>query len=306
MKRKAIVTGGTGFIGSWLIQELIENDYQVIAIVRNRTHLIPQIASDERCRVIEKGLENLTTADLVEAKEYDVFFHLAWEGCAPEYKNKLDIQMNNISTSLKSLEICNKIGCKLFIMLGTVAEYTHCNGIMDFKIRQSPSDAYGAAKTSAYYFLKVRAAQLEQSFIWTILSSTFGERRTDNNIITYTIRTLLKGEKPHYGALSQMWDFLYVSDVVRALRLVAENGRKGKIYGIGSGMYMPLRDYIIQIRDLIDPSLELGIGEVESYSKQTFSSCVDIYDLIKDTGFKPQVSFDTGIKRTIEYLKILG
>ena len=58
----------------------------------------------------------------------------------------------------------------------------------------------------------------------------------------------------------QMWDFLYVGEVARALKLIGEKGISGKTYGIGSGVYRQLKDYIMKIRDIIDPQLELGIG----------------------------------------------
>jgi len=74
-----------------------------------------------------------------------------------------------------------------------------------------------------------------------------------------------------------------VSDVVRALRLIGENGKENIVYGIGSGQYKPLKKYICGIRDLIDPELELGIGEVLSQSEKSFSSCVNVYDLVRDT-----------------------
>ena len=138
-----------------------------------------------------------------------------------------------------------------------------------------------------------------------VLPSTFGEGRRDDNIITYTITTLLKGQKPQYGMLTQMWDFLYVKEVVRALRLIGEQGCEGKTYGVGSGVFRQLKDYIIKIRDIIDPNLELGIGEIPSLSDKAFSSCVNIYDLAKDTGFEPQITFEEGIRRTIAYYSAL-
>lgn len=302
MMKRAIVTGATGFIGSWLVQELIHSGYEVVVVVRNVNKLIPDIMSNSSCFIIEKDICNLKEDDFDSEKTYDVFYHLGWSGVSPEYKNESDKQMRNIPMSLNALEVCNRIGCRLFIASGTVAEYALTDDIMNLNLKQSPNDMYGAAKVSVHYFMEVRARQLNQPFIWTVIPSTFGERRTDSNIITYTIRTLLKGEKPLYGNLYQMWDFLYVAEVVRALRLIGEKGIVGKVYGIGSGEYRPLRDYIIEIRDIINPKLELGIGEIPSMSKQTFSSCVNIYDLIRDTGFKPVIGFEEGIKKTIDYL----
>lgn len=162
---------------------------------------------------------------------------------------------------------------------------------------------YGAAKTSAHYMLEAYARILGIPFNWVVLPSTFGEGRRDDNIITYTITTLLRGERPQYGMLMQMWDFLYVGEVARALRLIGEKGIPGKTYGIGSGVYRQLKDYIMKIRDIIDPQLELGIGDIPSLSDKAFSSCVNIYELVKDTGFEPKVSFEEGISRTIEYYR---
>ena len=119
--------------------------------------------------------------------------------------------------------------------------------------------------------------------------------------MTYTIKSLLNGEEPIYGDLHQMWDFLYVKDVVSAIRLVGEKGTADKVYGIGSGEYHTLCEYIARIRDVIDPSLPLGIGKNKYQTSKTFSSCVNNYDLIRDTGFKQMYSFEAGIKRTIDY-----
>lgn len=299
---RAIVTGGTGFIGSWLIEELLKNNIEVIAIVRDARRLLPSISSNKRCHVVEESIENLSV-DHFQKDRYDAFFHLGWSGVSPEQKNNISAQLSNISMSIKALEICNSLGCKKFIAAGTVAEYVFCTDIMDVNAKQTPNDMYGAAKVSVHYFLEVRARQLKQPFIWVVVPSTFGERRNDNNIITYTIRSLLKGDRPCYGNLQQMWDFLYVGEVVRAMRLIGEKGKPDKIYGIGSGNYKPLKTYIETIRNIIDPRLELGIGELPEMSKQTFSSCVNIYDLIMDTEFSPQISFEEGILKTIDYLK---
>lgn len=299
----AIVTGSTGFIGSWLTQELLSNGYDVVSVVRNPDKLLPEIRNNSRHSVIQKDLKELNSDDFDKSRKYDVFFNLGWAGVSPEDKNVVGKQLSNIPMALNAIEVCSEIGCKLFVSSGTVAEYALTTDVMDLGAQQKPNDIYGATKVAVHYYLEVRARQLNQPFIWTVIPSTYGERRTDNNIITYTIKALLKGQKPQYGALTQMWDFLYVSEVVRALRLIGEKGIAGKVYGIGSGEYRPLRDYIEKIRDFIDPTLELGIGEIQSYSKQSFSSCVNIYDLIRDTGFQPQISFQDGIKRTIDWFK---
>lgn len=300
--KRAIVTGATGFIGSWLAQELLNEEYEVTVIVRNPNKLLQELRNNSKVVIVKKDINQLLAGD-IPSNDYNVFFNLSWAGVSPEHKNDVQLQVSNIPMALHTLKIARDLGCKLFIATGTVAEYALTTDVMDLNAKQSPNDMYGCAKVSAHYFLEVEARKLNQPFIWTVIPSTFGERRVDNNIITYTIKTLLAGDKPKYGNLEQMWDFLYVSEVVRALRLIGENGRPGKVYGIGSGQYRPLSEYIKSIRDIIGKDLELGIGEVPSLSAQSFSSCVNIYDLIRDTGFQPKVSFEDGIRKTVEYWK---
>ena len=294
-----IITGATGFIGTWLIKEMISNSVQVTAIVRDKNRISPEISS--KITVIQT--DSYYNVEL-EDGDFDVFYHLAWGGVSSTYKNNLDIQLSNIKISVEALELANKLRCKKFIAAGTVAEYTMCDNIMNYSQRQTPSDLYGAAKTSSYFFLEVLARQLQIPFIWALLPSTFGEGRNDNNIIIYTIRELLAGKKPKFGELDQMWDFLYVSEVTRALWLIGEKGMANKIYGIGSGQFLRLKDYIIKIRDMINPDLELGINEISGNgNSKVISSCVGTYDLAKDTGFRVETNFEEGIRKTIDYYK---
>lgn len=300
MKKSAIITGATGFIGSWLTKELLKNGYEVTLLVRNKDKINDEITS--RCLVIDDEVILLEW----DKKNYDLFYHLAWNGVSSEQKNDCLLQIDNILLAVNAMKLARKLNVKKFIVSGTVAEYVFCDDIINCNARQTPNDFYGAAKVSAHYFLDVLSRQIGQAYIYAVLPSTYGEGRQDNNIITYTIKTLLKNEKPIYGDLEQLWDFVYVSDVVRALRLLGEKGIAGKTYGIGSGSFMPLKYYIKSIRDIIDPDLPLGIGEKAELSKKTFSSCVDTYNIVKDVGFRPIVTFDEGIKRMIKFFENRG
>lgn len=301
---KVVITGGTGFIGLWLVKELLMHNIEVIVLVRDSdTSKFDSLEKKDLLRIIQyhtTEYESLTN----ETGAIDAFYHLAWAGVSSSQKNDGRLQLENVRFSMEMMEYAKDIGAKRFLGMGTVAEYAFSENTIEANgSRQTPNDMYGAAKTSAHYMLEAYARILQLSFNWVVLPSTFGEGRRDDNIITYTITTLLKGERPQYGMLTQMWDFLYVGEVVRALRLIGEMGCAGKTYGIGSGVYRQLKDYIVKIRDVIDPKLELGIGDVPSLSDKAFSSCVNIYELAKDTGFEPRVTFEEGITKTIEYYR---
>ena len=300
--KKALVTGATGFIGSRLVKELRDNNIEVIALVRDVEKAKTLLG--DRVETIEYHSYEYD-ALMVGNHRIDVFYHLAWEGVAPEKKNDRVLQVRNIDLAMEMLEYAKSIGAKRFIATGTVAEYAFCEDVMDVNAKQTPNDLYGAAKTAAHYMLETWARNINMPFNWVVIPSTYGEGRRDNNILTYTIKSLLIGEKPSYGYLTQMWDFLYVGEVARALCLIGQKGKSEKTYAIGSGDYRPLREYVEIIKDTIDTDLELGIGEIPSMSDKAFSSCVSISELNKDTGFVPQISFEEGIKKTIAYYRLM-
>lgn len=298
--KKVIVTGGTGFIGSRFIKELKDNNVEVIALVRDVTRAKNILGHD--VKLVEYHSEDYDVL-LHSETSVDAFYHLAWEGVAPEKKNDRVIQIRNIDFAMEMLELASKIDVGRFVATGTVAEYSFCEDVMDVNSKQTPNDLYGAAKTATHYMLETWARHLKIPFNWVVIPSTYGEGRRDNNILTYTIKILLKGEKPSYGYLTQMWDFLYVGEVARALYLIGQKGIPEKTYAIGSGDYRPLKEYVTIIRDCIDPNLELGIGEIPALSDKAFSSCVSIKELTRDTGFIPRVSFEEGIRKTIDHYK---
>ena len=298
--KKAILTGATGFVGKWLIKILLEADVDVTVIVSDKNKLDMNFV--DKIHIYECEYYNYDTLE-ISASKYDVFYHLAWDGVASKDKDKLDIQKRNIDMSVNALLLAKRLECKKMIAAGTVAEYAYCERIMDFSQKQTPNDIYGAMKVSVYNILNVLSRKIGVNFIWTVLPSTFGEGRNNDNIITYTITKLLKNEKPLYGDLEQLWDFLYVREVARALWLIGDRGNGDKIYGIGSGQYRQLKDYIFTIRDIINPDMELGIGELPQMSHKAYSSCVGIYDLMKDTNFQVEIGFEQGIRNTIMYYK---
>ena len=301
---RIVITGGTGFIGPWLIKELVRHHIEVIALVRNiHTAAFDDLDDSGFLRIVQYNSPEYDALPERTGK-VDAFYHLAWAGVSTQQKNDGQLQLENIHFSMNMLEYAAKMGADRFLGMGTVAEYAFSENTIEANgSRQTPNDMYAAAKTSAHYMLETYARIIKLPFNWVVLPSTFGEGRRDDNIITYTITTLLRGDRPQYGTLTQMWDFLYAGEVARALWLIGEKGIPGKTYGIGSGVYRQLKAYIVKIRDIIDPELELGIGDIPSLSDKAFSSCVNIYDLVKDTGFEPQVDFEEGIIKTIEYYR---
>ena len=302
---KAILTGGTGFIGRYVVAELLKSGANVTVLTSSPSSMPFHNSS---VKTITAGYQFKELAQRLSGKTYDIFYHLGWAGVSGKEKNNIPLQLSNIETSLDMLRLSKSLKCKLFLAAGTVAEYVYNECVIDFSRKQTPIDIYGATKTSVHYLLEAVAAQLGQDMIWTVLPSTYGEGRTEDNILTYTITTLLDGKYPVYGNLQSNWDFVYVSDVAKAIIKIGEKGRHNITYGIGSGTHKTLREYVLTIRDMINPSLPLGIGEKTPPPERKISSpgimpssCINIEPLTRDTGWKPEIPFEEGIQKTIQY-----
>lgn len=190
-----------------------------------------------------------------------------------------------------------------FILPGSTMEYTYCGQKINEKACPSPQNAYGAAKISARYLCQTLCEELKLPYIYMVITGIYAADRRDNNVIYYTISELLQGRKPSFTALQQRWDYIHIDDVMQAFYLIATKGKGGAFYSVGHGDNWPLVNYITQIRDIIDPSLPLGIGEIPYKDTRLPSSCVDMVSLKKDTGFVAEIPFEVGIKKVIEAMR---
>ena len=103
-----------------------------------------------------------------------------------------------------------------------------------------------------------------------------------------------------YTGLEQIWDYLYIGDLVRAMYLVGERGHRDAVYPLGSGQTAPLRDYIEELHQMLAPDLPMGIGQLPYKNGRVPDSNIpDITRIREDTGFTAQVSFREGIRETI-------
>ena len=122
-----------------------------------------------------------------------------------------------------------------------------------------------------------------------------------NTMIMSMIRKMMEGERASCTKGEQMWDYLYSKDAAKMMYLLGEKGVDGKTYCLGSGVAKPLREYIETIRNMINLQAEVGYGDVAYSPKQVMYLCADIEELIKDTGYTSEYSFESGIKETIEF-----
>jgi nucleoside-diphosphate-sugar epimerase len=167
----------------------------------------------------------------------------------------------------------------------------------------NPNNGYGIAKLTASQMSRVLCGELGIRHEWCRILSLYGPFDGEHTLIMSSIKKLLNGEHLACTKGDQIWDYIYSKDAARAFRLVAEKGTDGSIYCLGSGKPCRLRDYIAIMRDTIDPTVNIGFGELEYYPNQAMHLEADISNLIEDTGYAAKYSFEQGIRETVAWAK---
>lgn len=296
--RKVLITGADGFLGRNLVRKLLSVGCFVEAIVYPGNNIYVA-ESNNNLEVFEIDLRCIEGLSEKLPNDIDVLYHLAWVGVKPEDRNNMDIQLNNIELSMNVMKMAVAKQIKKVVFPGSTNEYLYSGGLIGEKTLPSPSNAYGAVKVSVRYLCSEYAKRNSIDFEYAIITGIYAADRRDNNVIFYTIDKLLNKEKPSLSKLDQLWDYVYIDDVVEALRLIGAKGVPMTVYTIGHGDNWPLKKYIEIIHKMIDESIPLGIGEIEYESEILPSSCVDLYSINKDTGFEPKIPFEKGIANVI-------
>lgn len=300
---KIIITGADGFLGSHLIKKCLEKKIEVWAIVRPIYKNINRIKDLKNINFIYSDIDKLYEKIDEFPKDIDTFYHLAWNGVHVDMRNNIDVQLENINLCINAIKFASCLNIKRFILPGSTNEYLYYGKPIDEQATPSPIDAYGTIKVITRYLCQLYANKYNIGFIYAIITGIYSADRKDNNVIYYSIKKLLRKEKPILTKLEQKWDYIHINDAVEAMYLLGISGKPGVIYTIGKGDNQPLKKYIQIIRNNINPLLPLGIGEIDYLSEKIPSSCVDLTAIKRDTDFNPKIEFEEGIKEVINTLK---
>lgn len=287
--KRAIITGPTGAIGTALIAELICNDIEVLAIVRNGSNRISNIPNSDKVKVIECDLSELDRLQNEDNEKYDVFYHLAWAGTSGSARNDMYLQNQNVMYSLDAVNLAKRYGCSLFIGAGSQAEYGRVKKPLLSTSPTFPENGYGYAKLCAGFMTRDYAHQLGLEHIWTRILSIYGPNDNPNSLVMSAIRAFSNNEVFKCTKGEQVWDYLYSDDAAKALLTMALEAKDGDVIPLGSGKTRLLKDFISDIRDVINPDCAIDFGAVPYNPNQVmFLQCMKNYiiDQIKPIEFK--------------------
>lgn len=302
---RCLVTGATGHIGSHLVRYLLERGVEVAALVRPTTSNLWRIEEIlHRLHIIKGDLSNIDRSKAaIQRFAPDIVIHLGWRGVTSGHRNDPVQITQNLSGSLRLLELAHQGGCQRWIGLGSQAEYGPYDRVLTEDLPTRPVTAYGVAKLCLGLLSGKLCEAYGIGFTWLRLTASYGPMDDYDHMIPELILKLLRGEKPSLTLGEQRWDYLYVRDAVEAIWRAAITPEAQGIFSLGSGEAYTIRSIAERIRDLIDPNLALGFGEVPYRPDQVMHLQADISRLKRAIGWAPQVRLDEGLRRTVEWVK---
>lgn len=299
--RNVIVTGASGFIGTTLVNELLKRDYKIVAIDRR--------FSGEFLNNNNITCVNATDKDVFDLKNeipentYDCFFHLAWAATSGPARADYDVQLANVKMACDYVKLCDEIGCKRVVYASSINEMETYEYLQSDDIEPAGGYIYGTGKLAAHLMGETVAKLNGIEFLPVIITNIYGVGERSARMIYTSIVKLINGEHTSFTAGYQTYDFIYITDAINSIVEVSEKGKAFNRYYIGSGEPKPLREYLLEMRDIVAPSAELGLGDFEFKGIDISYSQFELKKVEKDTGYKNQVSFAQGIKMTADWIR---
>jgi len=316
MKKKILVTGGAGFIGSHLVEKLVLQGYSVKTIVpyniNNSWGWIDSFSSE-----IKKNVEvvsgDICDQNLImdETKKIDIIFHLAALISIPySYKSPQSYVSTNISGTLNMLEAARENNVELFVQTSTSEVYGSSQFIPITEkhplVAQSP---YAATKIASDQLALSYYNSFELPVLILRPFNTFGPRQSLRAAIPTIITQLVSNKnKIKLGSLTPRRDFTYVSDSVDGFISAIGNKRcLGETINLGTGKDFSIGETVKNIENILRTKAEVvtdnkRIRPKKSEVNRLISSNLKAKKLLNwSPKFKGSKGFKEGLKKTIEW-----
>lgn len=295
--RRAIVSGATGFLGYHLVRELTKHGIMVYALYRPGTANLDRLRGADDVKPVPCAMEMLgELPEICEEREFDAFYHLAWQGSTGQERERSQVQTDNIKWTVEAAGAAARLKCRKFVATGTVCE-NQCTTIAE-KGTLSTAAFYLLAKEAAYKMTKIECMRNNLPLVWCTFYHPIGKYNKPDQIIAGTILKMLRGEEPQFGPADKWFDIIAAEDLCRGLYLAGKETLKNDRYFIGSGNPRRLREYLEEVKAVMGSKIPLRFGVYPDDGLPVN------YGWLKDTAFHEETGFYTQItlKESIERL----
>lgn len=316
-----LVTGGAGFIGSHIVEALVNKKYNVRVLDNfssGKKENLKEVI--DKIELIKGDIRSSNTC-VGAAKDIDFVLHQAALRSVPKsMKNPKEYNEVNINGTLNMLEAALKNKVKSFVFASSSSVYGDINNFPEKEnFLPHPISPYALTKLTAEHYCRIFSQHYGLPTVSLRYFNVFGPRQSLDDeyavVIPKFITCMLKNEPvPIYGTGKQSRDFTYVANVVEANILAIQKGNfsplisgiphfaeRGEVFNVAGG-----RDYtILELLKILNKIMHKNIKPIFLAVRpgDVFKTKADISNIAKELCYKPKIGFVEGLKLTVDYFK---
>ena len=307
---KIMITGGMGFIGSHLSEQLLIEKHNLVILTKSffKKHNITNIS--KKIKIEKTDVTNFKKlSQSIQKNKPDVIIHLAGQTShSQSFKEPLnDIDSNAKSTLFILEEIRKKkLKCRFvlgstFVVIGRPRKLP-----VDEKTPCWPTMIYGVNRLTSEHYCKIYHEVYGIDTVIFRITNSFGPREqvvSTKNAVNFLIHQAFLGKTVTIFKKGKFFrDLIYISDVISGIKIIMKKGKSGELYWISSGRKI----WFYKLGKLLE---KLTDAKVKFVKESNYTKKVDVGNFVVDNsklralGWKPKISFNQGIKETLEYFK---
>lgn len=309
-KKKMLVTGGAGFIGSNFIRHMLRSysDYYIINLdlltYAGNLENLREVEGDVRCHFIKGDISDMGLLESIFEIGLDYVVNFAAETHVDRsIDDPLAFVRTNVLGAESLLDCARRYGVGKFVQISTDEVYGALGreGYFTESTHLNPNSPYSASKAAADLLARAYNRTYGLDVNITRCSNNYGPYQFPEKLIPLMIANSLEGlELPVYGDGLQVRDWLHVSDHCRAIDMVLHRGRPGEIYNIGGNNEITNIDLVrfIVKRTGADEALIRHVRDRLGHDRRY---AIDSSKIREELGWEPLCSFEKGMEETIKW-----
>jgi len=323
-KRKILITGGAGFIGSHVVRRFVQNypDYQIVNLDKltyaGNLMNLQDVEKQPNYSFIKGDIVDATFIDdLFQAEQFDAVIHLAAESHVDRsISNPMEFVMTNVIGTVNLLNAAKKYWTQndrthRFYHVSTDEVYGALGdeGMFTEETSYDPHSPYSASKASSDHFVRAYHDTYGLEVVISNCSNNYGSHHFPEKLIPLAINNIKNNKPvPVYGKGENIRDWLWVEDHARAIDVIFHEAKTGETYNIGGHNEWKNIDLIKLLCKIMDQKLDRPVGTSEqliSYvtdrAGHDLRYAIDSSKLQQNLNWVPSLQFEEGLEKTVDW-----